>query len=180
MLANKLKDEDDVTGGGPVDGPGAAAASFALPKAERGGVRGLVAGFDVEALAFSDSGLVGLSGGMGRTVKRGWGETGGFRGGTDVGFAPSPSSSSSWDTGALARGELRDGRVLGRPSPIPKGIDAMGLADAADGTAGLPKYDDGSLTGDPGGVVLSSSLIVGRPEGDDGLGESDGLVEGEM
>jgi hypothetical protein len=177
MFPNRPKEVDAETGGGTVDGARAAVAGFALPKSESGGVRGLIAVFDADALPLSGSVLVGLSGGRGRTAKRGWGETGGFWECTTVKPASPPSSSSSWETGALARGELRVGRVLGRPRPIPKGVEGVGLTDDGGDGAVLPKYDEGSLSGDPGGVVLSS-LIVGKPEGEDEPEESEGVGEG--
>lgn len=76
------------------------------------------------------------------------------------------SSSSSADT-AFARGELRTGRVLGLPIPIPNGEveGAPGVAnDGLEATAAAL----GSFTGVLGGVVLCSraGVAFGDGEGD--------------
>ena len=66
---------------------------------------------------------------------------------------PSSSDSSFPEMGALVRGELRTGRVEGRPSPK---LNPVGRTD--DG-AGIPR-GEGSWAGEPGGVVLFS-LVKG-------------------
>lgn len=77
-------------------------------------------------------------------------------GGLDGVLAVSSSSelSSSPEMGALAKGELRVGRVEGRPKPIPTGV-AVGLG-ATSGTGG----SESKLDGDPGGVVLVSRIGI--------------------
>lgn len=84
----------------------------------------------------------------GRVLKAGLGAT---VGGWDD-FALSSSSSSCPDKTAFARGELRVGLVLGRPSPIPKGV--IGVLLDREGLE--PANDFDSLAGVPGGVVLGS------------------------
>lgn len=68
----------------------------------------------------------------------------------------STRSSSLPEIGALARGELRVGRVEGLPIPTPNGTLAgvTGTGAATGGVAG--GGGDGCFTGDPGGVVLAS------------------------
>ena len=67
-------------------------------------------------------------------------------------FSPLTSSSSPPDTGVFARGELRSGRVLGLPRPVLETGD--GVSDG-EGSVGIGCCNDnGSLDGDPGGVVL--------------------------
>ena len=67
----------------------------------------------------------------------------------------------------LAKGELRVGRVLGRPKPT---LNDGGDAGAGEGDGEF--FSGGcSLMGVPGGVVLSSSGIVGNMPG---WGESEG------
>jgi hypothetical protein len=74
------------------------------------------------------------------------------RGLSEGGFSPLTSSSSPPDTGVFARGELRSGRVLGLPRPTLEAGD--GVSDG-EGSVGIGcSKDDGSLDGDPGGVVL--------------------------
>lgn len=68
-------------------------------------------------------------------------------------------SSSSPDTGAFAKGELRVGRVLGRPRPRPNGEAATGTGAAR----GVLDGGDGFFSGLPGGVVLSSRIVDKRP-----------------
>ena len=70
------------------------------------------------------------------------------------------SSSSFPDIGALASGELRVGRVLGLPSPSPKGVCKVVELTAVD-DAGLG-LDKGlvSFTGVPGGVVLGARVFL--------------------
>lgn len=78
-------------------------------------------------------------------------------------------SSSPPDIGALANGELRVGRVDGRPIPNPSGVGdgAVGVGDATKGV--------GPFSGVPGGVVLESILadVFGASSvaalGDDGV-----------
>lgn len=90
------------------------------------------------------------------------------RGLSEVGFSPLTSSSSPPDTGVLARGELRTGRVLG----LPRLVLETGDGDSeGDGSVGVGCSsggcnDNGSFDGDgvPGGVVLRA------PEVDDGCG----------
>lgn len=67
-------------------------------------------------------------------------------------FALSSSSSSCPDKTAFAKGELRAGLVLGRPSPIPKG--EAGVLPVGEGLELKNGLD--SLAGVPGGVVLGS------------------------
>jgi len=74
------------------------------------------------------------------------------RGLSEEGFSPLTSSSSPPDTGAFARGELRTGRVLGLPRLV---LDAGDGVSDGEGSVGIGCCnDDGSLDGDPGGVVL--------------------------
>lgn len=74
------------------------------------------------------------------------------RGLSEEGFSPLTSSSSPPDTGVFARGELRIGRVLGLPRLVLEAGD--GVSDG-EGSVGIGCCNDnGSLDGDPGGVVL--------------------------
>jgi hypothetical protein len=102
----------------------------------------------------------------------GWG----FGVGAFSGLASWSTFSSSKDSGAVASGELRDGRVLGLPSPIPNGK----VVDAATGDGVVLGDRTTGTGGDPGGVVLSlpmcsrsegCSLSVAEegPGGDEGL-----------
>lgn len=68
-------------------------------------------------------------------------------------FALSPSSSSCPDKTAFAKGELRAGLVLGRPSPIPEDEEIRTLP-VGEGLESNNGFD--TLTGVPGGVVLES------------------------
>lgn len=77
------------------------------------------------------------------------------------------SSSSSPDTGVLANGELRAGRVLGLPKPSPNG---RGAAEEPGG------FLD-SFVGVPGGVELSS-VIVDKPEASEDSDSSDAGGDG--
>lgn len=75
---------------------------------------------------------------------------------------PSFPPSSPPDAEAPARGELRVGRVVGRPRPKPGGWDVD------DGSNGVGETTEGASTGsdrfsgDPGGVVLSSLVCTGN------------------
>ena len=72
---------------------------------------------------------------------------------------PLTSSSSPPDTGAFARGELRSGRVLGLPRLVLEAGD--GVSDG-EGSVGIGCCNDnGSLDGDPGGVVLRKRTVDG-------------------
>jgi hypothetical protein len=85
----------------------------------------------------------------GKVLKTGLGETAG--GGWD--FALCSSSSSCPGKTAFAKGELRAGLVLGRPSPIPKGggTGALPVKEELESNIGFD-----ALAGVPGGVVLVS------------------------
>ena len=171
-LSNKLLNGGVVGGalvalGGKVEelgvGVAGVVAGFGLPKDRRGGVLGLGGSLLTDALLDSStSGLSGDGGGMGKIAKRGFGDAGTWGDGTTT-----SCSSSSRETGVLAKGELRDGRVLGRPKPTPNN---GGDAGAGEGDGDF--FNGGcSLVGVPGGVVLSSSGMVGNMPGS---GESDG------
>jgi hypothetical protein len=72
---------------------------------------------------------------------------------------PLTSSSSPPDTGVFARGELRSGRVLGLPRLVLEAGD--GVSDG-EGSVGIGCCNDnGSLDGDPGGVVLRRRTVDG-------------------
>jgi hypothetical protein len=87
-----------------------------------------------------------------------------------------PSSASCADTGILAKGELRVGRVLGLPIPIPiVGVGGDGATGIGAMMGGVVNCNiEASFAGDPGGVVLASletfetrqGLVCS--EGDDG------------
>jgi len=159
--------------GGGVDKPGAGVAGvvegFAPPNERRGGgVLGLGGSvlFADTLLDSSASAFSGDGGGIGKTAKRGFGDAGIWGAGATTSCGC--SSSSSRETGVLARGELRAGRVLGRLRPTPnRGVGVPVEAGAGDGLF----LKRGSLVGVPGGVVLSSSGIVGNTPGS---GESEG------
>jgi hypothetical protein len=156
--------------GGTVDkvetGVAGVVAGFALPNEKRGGVLGLGGGaLPPGGLLDSISALSGEGGGIGKTAKRGLGDTGAL----GAGFWASGPSTSSRETGLLARGELRVGRVLGRPSPVLNCGGGGGVG--VEVCTGDGELKGGSLEGVPGGVVLSSSGIVGNKPGS---GESDG------
>ena len=129
--------------------------------------RGGVFGLDNVLLGFtSSSSLRGTSMGFAIT------DSGLMTGkGTAVLWASS-SSSGSKETGALAKGELRVGRVLGRPRP--KG----GGEGLVVGTGVDEDFDerDSSLTGVPGGVVLPSRPAKASLDTEDSEGEGEGVT----
>lgn len=63
------------------------------------------------------------------------------------------TASAAGERGALAKGELRVGRVLGLPRPRVNigGVEAEGVATGVVSTSG-------STSGEPGGVVLASPV----------------------
>lgn len=103
----------------------------------------------------------------GKVPKTGFGDTGGGK--RVVGVI---SASSSSGTTAFANGELRVGRVLGRPRPMPKG--------APFGVEGPLNKGFTSFTGVPGGVVLASLSKCGLGDvlGSSAGGESDTSILG--
>lgn len=88
-------------------------------------------------------------------------------------------SSASEESGALAKGELRVGRVLGLPRPNPK-EDEAGGTEPESGAFGSDADEVSGGDGEPGGVVLPALTdFVGA--GDVGCGEGDlgsGMFEG--
>lgn len=130
----------------------------------RGGVFGLV-GLILGSLgSSSSSSLRGTSIGF-AIMGSGWAT------GTAV-LSVSSSSSGSKETGALAKGELRVGRVLGRPSPKGGGeglVVGTGVDEDLNG-------GDGSLTGVPGGVVLRSLPAEDSVDTEDSEGEGEGVT----
>ena len=80
----------------------------------------------------------------------------------------SSSSSGSKETGALAKGELRVGRVLGRPRPKAGG-GGLVLGTGIDG-------DFNGRDGVPGGVVLSSLPAEDSLDTEDSEGEGEGVT----
>lgn len=68
-------------------------------------------------------------------------------------------SSSSPDEEVVASGELRVGRVLGRPRPMPKGDGATGTGAAMGVFCGEGWGERSFFSGLPGGVALSSRIV---------------------
>jgi hypothetical protein len=140
----------------------------------------------------SGGGVLGLDGssfenftastfvGAGQRPNAGFGAAGwGFvASGFSVLYSLTTAVSSSRESGVVARGELREGRVLGRPSPIPKGeVDEVAMGDGVVlGDFDDTGADDGSLTGDPGGVVLSWRTGTGVSVSGRDLGRSEGVI----
>lgn len=118
---------------------------FPLSAKSKGGVFGLLTGF-------SSSNFTG------RIATGDFGEAGG-RG---IFFVVSSSSDSSLET-AFDNGELRVGRVLGRPMPNPNGEELDGAPGVA-GTGAGDGVDGDSLACAGEGVVLLSRSTVGDAE----------------
>jgi hypothetical protein len=83
------------------------------------------------------------------------------RGLSDEGFSPLTSSSSPPDTGVFARGELRSGRVLGRPRLMLELGDGVSEGDGSVGVGCFKGVcnDNPPFDGDPGGVVLFARVV---------------------
>jgi hypothetical protein len=83
------------------------------------------------------------------------------RGLSKEGFSPLTSSSSPPDTGAFARGELRSGRVLGRPRLALELGDGVSEGDGSVGVGCCRGVcnDNPPFDGDPGGVVLFARVV---------------------